>query len=42
MRGVPWKKQKPMVDLLMSWHAPQSECENPFKVNDEDELKNNL
>jgi len=30
-----------MVDLLVSWHALQSELENPFKANGEDELKNN-
>jgi hypothetical protein len=41
MREVPRKKQKPLVDLLVYGHAPQSKSENHFKVQGEDELKNN-
>jgi hypothetical protein len=36
----PRKKQRPVVDLLVSGHAPQSESEKPLRISDDDELKN--
>jgi hypothetical protein len=40
IRDEPRKKQKPVVDLLVSGHAPQSESEKPLRISDDDELKN--
>ncbi|MCI52546.1 hypothetical protein A2U01_0073791 [Trifolium medium] len=40
IKEEPRKKQKPMVDLLVSGQAPRSESEKPFRDNDDDELKN--
>ncbi|MCI21457.1 hypothetical protein A2U01_0042625, partial [Trifolium medium] len=39
MMELPRKKQRPVVDLLVFGHAPQSESENPLSLNDDDELK---
>jgi hypothetical protein len=32
----PRKKQRHVVDLLVSGHAPQSESENPLRISDDD------
>jgi len=41
MREVPMTKQKSVIDLMVFGHVPQSESDNPFRVNDKDKLKNN-
>jgi hypothetical protein len=39
MREVPRKKQKPVVDLLVSGQKPQSESEKPLRDKYDEELK---
>jgi hypothetical protein len=39
INDLPKKKQRPVVDLLVSGHAPQSESEKPFKLNEESAAK---
>lgn len=36
------KKHKPVVDLLVYGHAPQSKLENPLRVSVNEVLKNKL
>lgn len=39
-KDIPRKKDKLVLELIVSRHSPQSESENPLSVNDEDKLKN--
>lgn len=38
-KEIPRKKDKLVLELIVSGHSPQSETENPLSVNDEDKLK---